>query len=251
MSFRLLSSYIFLSLTLEEEWQNILSFKTIYMSKKIYFILYYIFMCYILKHFLKLSLFVENRRRHQDVKLEEPWQSLKERINTTILNTFEIWSSVIYGFLLFKDFSCLRISLIKVIHLGEVRFGYDYVDECAFRNQFFTGPCRAIVHDTIVRRQISATNRSVSSYDLRYIEVCVNDSCGLIPRGFACLTFVIFDDTFNSSCFIIFQWLYYTFCYHTTPEAKRSNISHTYIESVISRSFLYYGLKITVQIKQN
>lgn len=75
------------------------------MSKKIYFILYYIFICCILKHFLKLSLFVEKRRRHQDVELEESWQSLKKRTNTTILNTFEIRSSVIYGFLLFKDFS--------------------------------------------------------------------------------------------------------------------------------------------------
>lgn len=76
------------------------------MSEKIYFILYYIYICYIFKHFLKLSLFVERRRRHQDVKLEEPWQNLKERTNTAILNSFEIWSGVIYGFLLFKDFSC-------------------------------------------------------------------------------------------------------------------------------------------------
>lgn len=60
------------------------------MSKKIYFSLYYIFIYYILKHFLKLCLFVEKRRRHQDVKLEEPWQNLKERTNTAILNTSEI-----------------------------------------------------------------------------------------------------------------------------------------------------------------
>lgn len=57
---------------------------------------------------------------------------------------------------------------------------------CAFRNQFFIGPCQPIVHDTIVRRQISATNRTVSSRVSRWCaDVCVSDSCALIPRGFA------------------------------------------------------------------
>lgn len=80
-------------------------------------------------------------------------------------------------------------------------------NNCAFRNQFFIGPWQPIVHDTIVRRQISATNRTVSSCVLRRCaEVCVSDSCTLIPRGFACSPFRLLNgNVFNINVLFFFS----------------------------------------------